>query len=180
MNSKVFVLIGPPGSGKTAVLDELKKRGHHCFPEVAREIIREHQENGSDQLFLDDPLKFSELLLKGRVEQFLKAKQEEKVVFLDRGIPDISTYMDHRKESYPSHFHVANIEHRYDKVFFFPFWEEIYQTDKERYEDGGTAKKLGKLLRINYKKAGYTIRSVPKKTIAERADFIESKLNLND
>lgn len=179
MKSKANLLIGPPGSGKTAVLNELKSRGYDCFPEVSREITRKYRANGNEQIFLDDPLKFSEELLKGRIDQFIQAKETGANTFIDRGIPDVSTYMDFKNTTYPNYFHLAHIEYRYDHIFFFPYWDDIYVSDSERYEDKKTAQKLGKLLRINYKKAGYGLTTVPLKTVEERADFIEDKLNLN-
>ena len=85
-----IVLIGGPGTGKSTVLNKLKEKGFFCFDEVSREVILKAQKEGIEQLFLTEPLLFSEMLLEGREQQFLKAdKRKENVIFLDRGIPDV-------------------------------------------------------------------------------------------
>jgi predicted ATPase len=38
-NRNLHVITGGPGSGKTTLLEELSRRGFHCVPEVARQII---------------------------------------------------------------------------------------------------------------------------------------------
>ena len=94
MNKEIVVLIGGPSSGKTTLIEALKEKGHTCYPEVSREVIREAQEQGIEQLFLEKPLLFSELLLEGRKRQFKEALNEEaNIVFLDRGIPDVLAYI---------------------------------------------------------------------------------------
>ena len=55
-----MVLIGGPSSGKTTLIEALKTKGYTCYPEVSREVIREAQEQGIEQLFLEKPLLFSE------------------------------------------------------------------------------------------------------------------------
>ena len=92
MQQKI-VLIGGPGTGKSSILNELISRGFHCKPEISREVTLEAQKKGIDQLFLTDPLLFSNLLLEGREKQYLDAKEStEKFVFFDRGIPDVHAY----------------------------------------------------------------------------------------
>ena len=49
MNKEIVVLIGGPSSGKTTLIDALKEKGHTCYPEVSREVIREAQEQGIEQ-----------------------------------------------------------------------------------------------------------------------------------
>lgn len=44
--NKFFVITGATGSGKTALLQELKKRGYRCVEEVARHIIQEQIKTG--------------------------------------------------------------------------------------------------------------------------------------
>ena len=77
MNKEIVVLIGGPSSGKTTLIEALKAKGHTCYPEISREVIREAQEQGIEQLFLEKPLLFSELLLEGRKKQYKAALQEE-------------------------------------------------------------------------------------------------------
>ena len=53
MNKEIVVLIGGPSSGKTTLIDALKEKGHTCYPEVSREVIREAQELDMGVLVID-------------------------------------------------------------------------------------------------------------------------------
>ena len=177
MKKEIVVLIGGPSSGKTTLIDALKKNGHTCYPEVSREVIREAQEQGIEQLFLEKPLLFSELLLEARKKQYKAALNEESsVVFLDRGIPDVLAYMHYIGDSYPSFFDKACQEFKYTAIFVLPPWKEIYVSDAERYENYEQAVLIHEHLIETYKSYGYSIREVPKDTVANRVDFIMKHL----
>ncbi len=177
MQPKKIVLIGGPSTGKSTLIEALTHEKYHCLPEISREVTRQAKENGIDQLFLSDPLKFSELLLEGRISQFKAAETlDSKYVFIDRGIPDITAYMDHFKQDYPSHFTKANKKYRYDYVFVLPIWEAIYTTDSERFEELSLAKKLQAALEKSYHELGYKLIEVPKLPIKHRTKFIIDQL----
>ena len=136
MSKEIVVLIGGPSSGKTTLIEALKAKGHTCYPEVSREVTKEAQEQGIEQLFLENPLLFSELLLEGRKKQFRSAQNEaNSLVFLDRGIPDVLAYMHYIGDSYPAFFDQACKEHKYTSIFVLPPWQDIYVSDAERYEN---------------------------------------------
>ena len=61
------MVTGGPGTGKSSLIHELKQRGHCCLDEISRQVTLEARKNGIEQLFLTQPLAFSELLLKGRL-----------------------------------------------------------------------------------------------------------------
>ena len=179
MQQKI-VLIGGPGTGKSSVLNELISRGFHCKPEISREVILEAQEKGIDQLFLTDPLLFSNLLLEGREKQFLEAdKSQEKVVFFDRGIPDVHAYLEFFDTEYPNNFIEKSETHLYTKVFMLPPWKDIYTSDNERYESFEEAVKIHHHLIKTYQKIGYQICIVPFGTIQERTNYILDAIKNN-
>jgi len=173
MNKEIVVLIGGPSSGKTTLIEALKEKGHTCYPEISREVIREAQENGIEQLFLENPLLFSELLLEGRKKQHLSAQNEpNSVVFLDRGIPDVLAYMHYIGDDYPSFFDKACKEFLYTSVFILPPWEAIYESDAERYENYEQAVLIYNHLTETYQNYGYQLIEVPRDTVEKRVDFI--------
>ena len=177
MNKEIVVLIGGPSSGKTTLIEALKEKGHTCYPEVSREVIKEAQEQGITQLFLEKPLLFSELLLEGRKKQFRAAQNETaSIVFLDRGIPDVLAYMHYIGDSYPAFFDEACKDHKYNSIFVLPPWKEIYVSDAERYENYEQAVLIHEHLMETYKKYGYSIIEVPKDSIENRIDFIMNYL----
>lgn len=177
MQKKIVVIIGGPGTGKTTIIEELTSRGFCCYPEISREVTMEAKKQGIEQLFLENPLLFSELLLEGRKKQFQSAsKQEENLIFLDRGIPDVLAYMHYIGDSYPVHFDTCCKEHKYNNVFILPPWKEIYVSDEERYENFEQAKLIYNHLTETYKSYGYQLIEVPKGTLDERINFILEKV----
>ncbi|MDB2385454.1 ATP-binding protein [Polaribacter sp.] len=177
MKQQKIVLIGAPGSGKTSIMKTLEKRGFCCKQEISRQVILEAKEKGIDQLFLKDPLLFSKILVESRERQFIEAsKKNEKLVFFDRGIPDVTAYLDFFNTKFPEDFSIKNTTYIYDMVFYFPPWKEIYQQDNERYESFEEAKKIDEYLLNTYNNLGYSIIKVPFDSIESRTDFILNSL----
>jgi len=178
VGKEIVVLIGGPGTGKSTLIDGLVEKGYICYPEVSREVILEARQQGIEQLFLEKPLLFSELLLEGRKKQFAQASSETAdIVFIDRGIPDVLAYMHYIGDSYPAFFDAACKEHVYTKIFFLPPWEEIYTADDARYENYEQAKLIAGHLQETYKSFGYNLIEVPKDTPDNRILFILGHLS---
>jgi predicted ATPase len=173
LKKEVIVITGGPGTGKSTIIDKLVERGYSCYPEISREVTLEAKKQGIDQLFLTEPLLFSQMLLDGRLKQYQNAIQEENFpVFIDRGVPDVLAYMDFIGDEYPEHFDAHCHETRYHSVFVLPPWEEIYVSDEARYENFEQAKIIYEHLKLTYKKYGYELIEVPCGTVEERIDFI--------
>lgn len=177
MKKEIIVLAGGPSSGKTTLINALVEKGFICYPEISRAIIKEAQEQGIDQLFLEQPLLFSEMLLQGRIKQHQEAHEEEaNVVFLDRGIPDVLAYMHYIGDSYPKNFSDACENHRYHKVFLLPPWKEIYVSDAERYESYEQAVLIHEHLEETYRNFGYDLVTIPKDTVENRVNFLLERI----
>ena len=178
MQKEIIVIIGGPGTGKTTIIDGLVAKGHCCYPEISREVTLEAKKQGIEQLFLEKPLLFSELLLEGRKKQFQNAtKEPHEIVFIDRGIPDVLAYMHYIGDSYPATFDAACREHTYSKIFILPPWEEIYISDAERYENFEQAKLIYNHLTETYQNYGYKLIEVPKDTVDNRILFILDEIS---
>jgi len=178
LKKELIVITGGPGTGKTTIIDALIEQGYACFPEISREVTLEAKKQGIEQLFLEKPLLFSELLLEGRKKQHqLALKDESEIVFLDRGIPDILAYMHYIGDSYPSFFDHACREYLYEKVFVLPPWEDIYVSDEARYENFEQAKLIYGHLKETYQNYGYNLIEVPRGTVEERIQYILNQLS---
>jgi len=177
VQKEIIVLLGGPGTGKSTLINELVARGFCCYPEISRQVTMKAQQQGIEQLFLEQPLLFSEMLLEGRIEQYKNALEEpDNVVFIDRGIPDVVAYMDYIGDEYPENFVKACEDYKYSKTFILPPWEEIYQSDSERYENFDQAVKIQEHLVETYKKYGYELIEVPKDTVENRILYILDKI----
>lgn len=177
-NNEIIVLIGGPSSGKSTLIDALINKGYACLPEISRDIIRKAQKEGIDQLFLEQPLLFSEMLLDAREKQFIEAqKHANNIVFIDRGLPDVLAYMHYIGQEYPAVFTETCQKNTYNKVFMLPPWEEIYVSDKERYESYEQALEIHKHLVDTYHNFGYEIIEVPKESVEKRTAFIKNKIS---
>jgi predicted ATPase len=172
-NQKRIVLTGAPGTGKSTIINDLEKRGHICMHEISRDVTLEARKKGTEQLFLTEPLLFSDMLLKGRMEQFLSVKKRDKgLIFYDRGIPDVHAYMNYIGLDYPDRYIKTSQQYKYDFVFLMPPWEEIYITDSERYESFEQALAIHNHLLRAYEELGYTVVEVPTGSVPERTDYI--------
>lgn len=176
MQQKI-VITGGPGTGKTTVINELIRRNYTCMPEISRQVILNAREKGIEQLFLTEPLLFSQMLLDGRVEQFKQAvNSNNELIFFDRGIPDVHSYMDFLGTTYPELYIAKSNKLRYSSVFLMPPWENIYTSDNERYETYDQSLKIYQHIKKGYHSLGYTIIEVPIGTVKQRTDYIINSL----
>lgn len=176
MQTKI-VITGGPGTGKSTVIDALIKRNYTCMPEISRQVTLNAKKVGVDQLFLTKPLLFSELLLEGRISQYIEAEQKNsQLVFFDRGIPDVHAYMNYISVDYPKTYIQKSNIYRYEFVFLMPPWQEIYISDNERYENFEQALAIHNHLERTYKNLNYPIIEVPIGSVDERIEFILSTI----
>ncbi|MFD0990971.1 AAA family ATPase [Mariniflexile jejuense] len=177
MNSKKVVITGGPGTGKSTLINQLIKNGYTCLEEISRQIILDAQKKGTEQLFLTEPLLFSKLLLKGRIQQFEQANYlQSEITFFDRGVHDVLAYMNYIGNTYPKHFVEACENAVYDTVFILKPWEEIYISDNERYENFNQAQAIHDHLLNTYKAFNYNLIDVPFGTVEYRTNFILNAL----
>ena len=146
--------------------------------EISRDVTLKAKEDGIDQLFLEDPILFSKKLLEGRLLQFQEGNNNKKeILFYDRGLPDITAYMDYLGTNYPDSFHKTCIENRYHKIFLLPPWEDIYMQDNERYETFIEAKNIYSYLITSYNKYKYEVHEIPLGSIEHRINYILDHIN---
>ena len=171
--TKKIAIIGCPASGKTSIINQLMNKGHVCMEEISREITLKAQNEGVDQLFLKDPIWFSEQLFEARKKQFIDADTaKSSFVFFDRGLPDVIAYLDYIDCNYTEEFINSCKKYKYDKVFILMPWKDIYIQDNERYETFEQATEIHEYLIKWYTSFNYELVEVPQSTLENRVDFI--------
>ena len=167
----IFIITGGPAVGKTTLLESLRKRGHKCMDEVARQVIEEELKKKSNLVPWIDLHNFNMVVLERQIKQH--ANVSEELHFFDRGIPDSIGYLRlGGKEVHPE-IHLAAKRRRYNKkIFFLEPWKEIYVNDEVRKEPFEYALKISDHIKNAYLELDYEIISVPKTPVEERVEFI--------
>ena len=174
--NKRIVLAGGPSTGKTSVINALSKGKFLCFQEAAREILTDYKLHGSE--FKTNPIGISNEIFKRRHEDYEKGKDiscKENLIFYDRGIHEITAYLKSINKSSNYWDNLPN-NYKYDLIFIFKPWEEIYRKDEARIEEFSEAKKISPFIYKVYNNAGIQIIEVPNLSIEERVKFILNSL----
>ena len=172
-----FVLIsGCSGGGKSTLLAELRARGHPVVEEPGRRIVKHELETGGRALPWIDGVAFTHRAIETALADREGARPHSGWVFFDRGLIDAASALeDLTGEPVLQSLALAHRYHR--RVFMAPPWPEIYVTDAERRHgfDAGLAEydRLEKALPA----LGYEVITLPKVSVAARADFVLAALS---
>ncbi len=177
----LFVMTGPPGSGKTALLTALRAAGIACVDEPARAVIAQQRAVGGTGTSEQDPGLFVDLMLARAIDDHARnaasghASGAAPVVF-DRGIPDLFAYAGHYGLD-PAPIAAAARQNRYNPtVFFAPAWPEIYTQDEERTMTFDAARQFGDAIFQAYVETGYRLVELPCAAVARRRDVVLAAL----
>lgn len=171
-NPNLFVITGGPGAGKTTLLQEVARHGILCVPEAARQIIQEQVASGGDAVPWGDTTRYTEMMLRRSVADFVKHSDAPSPTFFDRGIPDVLCYA--RLINLGQHeIKMACDKYRYNSaVFIAPPCPEIYVIDSERKQTFAEAVKTYRVMSQAYRDCGYEPIELPKVGPEERAEFV--------
>lgn len=174
LDNHFFTITGGPGSGKTSLINELKKCGYRCIEEVARQVIQEQMSIEGEAVPWKNLKLFKEMLLSRSIETYKFAMERaEEITFFDRDVLELISYDRYTKtESADELKHAVQTLIYSKKVFVAPPWEEIYCNDSERKQTFEEAVNVYKGIVRVYKEYGREIIELPKTSVENRADFI--------
>ena len=78
MNQK-YIITGAPGTGKTSIINELKRRGFNCIDENSREIISKQIMIGGEILPWKNQIAFENKVANMRTQQYLSSQKTASV-----------------------------------------------------------------------------------------------------
>lgn len=164
-----FLFTGGPGVGKTTLIRHLQTLGEQVVEETHRAVIAEQVSVGSRAVPWDDFAAYCELCVRRDIAKFDALAGATQRVFFDRGILD---GFDPRWTA-PAELAAAAQARRYNsKVFVFPPWQEIYETDAERRQDWCEAKATFPRVLDGVSRFAYEPVIVAPGNLMERADFV--------
>lgn len=172
-----YIITGGPGSGKSTLIAGLEARGHRCYPEVSRELIRREALRPDGVMPWNDLKAFARLAFREMIIQHHHAEEIGDTCFFDRALPDIFGYLRRSELDIPADYLEAHDACRYQKrVFILPPWPDIYVNDSERPQSFEEAEALHHAIRATYRSLGYDLVEVPKLPVETRCDFVLANL----
>jgi len=174
MKNNWYVLTGGPSSGKTTTLAALEKEKYKVIYEAARFLIDEEMKKGKTlEEIRKDELSFQKKVLDIKLD-WEKLLNKNKLVFLERGIPDSIAYYQKCGIFNDLKLKKAIDNCFYKKVFLLEMME--YEKDYARTETLEEAKELEKLLEKGYKDLDIEVIRVPPMSVNKRVKFILDNL----
>jgi predicted ATPase len=167
------VITGAPCSGKTAVIEELARRGYPVVPETARAIIDAQLKAGRRlEDIRADAHQFENRVFEAKLE--LESRLPDgQLTFLDRALPDSIAYFELEGLD-PHRPREAGRRFRYGGVFLFE--RLVFVKDRVRTEDASAAAEIERRLTAVYRELGYAPVRVPLMPVTERADWVLSRI----
>lgn len=169
------VIDGGPGTGKTSIIKELKKRGYNVAPEAARIVLKRKKYRENPHLSKSDIKEIQLAIWDISIKEYRSALKENKnhILFFDRGLFSGISYMILGKVKPTKEMLEQAKLVLYDYVFIVnPLPKKFYVNDNVRREDYKVSKNIHKQVIASYKKFGYKPIIVPFGTVKQRTNFI--------
>jgi hypothetical protein len=144
--------------------------GERVVEETARAVIREQVAAGGSAVPWDDAEAYWRLTAQRDIANFEAMTHETRRFFFDRGIMD--SYGGLGVEPWPEIIEAVRTCRYNQKVFVFPPWREIYETDAERKQDWAEAEATYQRVLWCVTHLGYAPIEVPKGPVDDRAAFV--------
>jgi predicted ATPase len=173
--SPFVVISGCSSGGKSTLLAELGRLGFATVEEPGRRIVAEEMRTGGSALPWVDAEAFARRAIAMALADRAAAPDTGSWVFFDRGLIDAASALE-AMTGKPVLGPLTEAHRYHGRVFLAPPWPEIYATDSERRHGMDAAIAEYDRLCRDYPALGYEVDALPKVGVAERADYVLSRL----
>lgn len=162
--TKLYVLTGGPGTGKSSIILALEQLGEYVMREAAGDYIKLRQAHGQKTPWTEPD--FQDRILDLQLQREARIPKDAKRAFLDRGIHDGLAYAQKGTQTYDRILTEAQ-KARYDTVFLIGMLDstETTETRRECHEEAAL---LGQQLAHIYQEHGYEMIALKAGTLQER------------
>lgn len=160
-----IVITGASGSGKTTIIEKMKKEGDLIIPEAARSVVDEKKiRTGKER---------QKLIFQKQIDNEVN-KYADRKIFLDRSLIDCIVYTIFYCGKSPSYKKVIKNARYHNQVFLLKLQPpKMHPQREENYEQ---SLEIQELLKKEYEKNGFEVIEIPFTTVDKRIKMIKEKL----
>lgn len=169
--TRLVILSGCSGGGKSTLLSSLSKHGFATVEEPGRRVVDQQLKTGGTALPWLDLKAFLEQALAMAEENYATARNTSGISIFDRSLIDAASALRHLGDD--RWYERLRSEFRYDnRVFLTPPWPEIYATDNARRHGFEDAVDEYQRLCRDYDDLGYDVVILPRIGVQDRVEFM--------
>ncbi len=173
MSVRRVLITGCSGAGKSALVTEMRARGHEIVKEPGRRVIRAEERIGGNGTPWDNEERFARLCLKMASADWDGVRVG--TVIFDRGAFDAAAHL--ARLGFEDEALRHQVQYRYDLMVMAPPSPDLFRTDPDRRHGFADAVAEYEALTAAAPRLGYTPEILPEGSVAERADWLEALID---
>ena len=166
--TRLILITGCSGGGKSTLLEALNSAGHAVVAEPGRRIVAEETARGGAALPWIDMAAFARRAVERSKSDLLEAQKGSGLVFFDRGLIDAAVAL-HHVEGIPLEDTLEGSRPYSNPVFLAPPWPELFENDRQRrhgFDDAGA----------EYERLEQALRQLDYRTVLRPREPVEKRL----
>lgn len=176
--TKLYLITGCSGGGKSTLLKALAEAGHAVVPEPGRRILRSRPPGDDTAAPWSDLEAFAHCamaLALSDINAVMAKSPAPTAAFFDRGVVDAATALAFATGAKPQDL-LANAPRYAEPVFLAPPWRTLFRTDPERRHSFEDAVAEFDRIRECLQSLNYAAVTLPRVATAERVAFVLNEI----